>query len=112
MKKIFLTIITGFIFSSPAFGESEIGRYQIIQVEYNKSFMSEKGSSNDLTKAVIKLDTSTGETWILNDSSASFLRKEGGIQAGFIKREWGKLEVNREITRDPNDASKVLIRDK
>ncbi len=63
----------------------QIGRYQIIPVEYNSFRLN--GEKAD--KAVLKIDTSTGETWILTDVV-------GKIEDGrtISNRGWEKLEIS------------------
>ena len=66
----------------------QIGRYQIIPVEYNS--LTPKGEKAD--KAVLKIDTSTGETWILTDVCG---KTEDGKT--IVNRGWEKLEKYFEL---------------
>lgn len=93
MKKVVITLFTVFlvVVSSATAAEpkkdqpqiQQSGRYQIIPVEYNSINLN----GDNVKKAVLKIDTLTGETWILNDDV--FKTSDGKI---ISNRGWEKLE--------------------
>lgn len=68
----------------------QTGRYQIIPVEYNSLNLN----GDNIKKSVLKIDTLTGETWVLNDNV--FKTSDGKT---VCSRGWEKLEMYVE-TKD------------
>ena len=67
------------------------GRYQVIPVEYSSSFLDGGYVKQTVRKAVFKIDTLTGETWVLNDYTKT---SDGKF---IVYRGWEKLETYEEI---------------
>lgn len=91
MKKIISCFVLLFVVTAVAEADehrkmqtqSQIGRYQIIPVEYNSLNLN----GENVKKAVLKIDTLTGDTWILNE--AVFKTKDG---KKIDTRGWEQLE--------------------
>jgi len=67
---------------------NQIGRYQIIPVEYERS---DEGNRSKV-KAVLKIDTQTGRTWLLSESYSK--QTEGGT---VIIQGWFELKDNPDL---------------
>ena len=67
---------------------NQIGRYQIVPVEYDRSVDGQRS----LTKSVLKIDTHSGRTWILSESYTK--QGEGGAA---IIQGWFELKDDPDL---------------
>ena len=67
---------------------NQIGRYQIVPVEYDRSVDGQRSS----TKSVLKIDTHSGRTWILSESYTK--QGEGGAA---IIQGWFELKDDPDL---------------
>ena len=80
----------------PKTGSSEIGRYQITHGAY-----ASVGPGGARTENVLmKLDTVTGETWILDDSQVQTTDEKTNERKHIMSRGWTKTERRIEFQID------------
>src|SRR4030042_5314073 len=78
---------------------NQIGRYQIVPVEYDRSVDGQRSA----TKSVLKIDTHSGRTWILSESYT----KQGEGGAAIIQ---GWFELNDDPDLIMTDKTGAIIK--